>query len=426
MTDEQFLKIKNNYLYRSDINVLIDKRCNRFIYVNDTANIFLKYTFENEKFNMAIKEISKYFKMDLIIIEQDYKEFFEKVEKQNSSYADVSSRGGFIKNIDYEKIEFPFSIEIEITKACNWDCKFCYNIWKYTSEQIPQIHMCIQDYKMIIDECVNNRALGIRLSGGEPTLHPRFLEFVEYAASKQLEISIFTNGTQINSEILEKMQELKVKQILFSLHGDKAKHNEWVGHKNAYDKVIEAIQKAIKYNFIITIETIITGETTREDLLKVAKVLKSNNIVNWNLMPYVPTGKQDQQLKASLKELNKNIIYLQEKYPQLHMRVPCSPKWCMDKNKAITNEKEIPISAFDANCGAGILWCSISYDGYIRHCPHSSNYGGSIKEGIKKVFKNKIIPNVLRGMCCDEFCDGCIVKDKCKGGCYLRKVTYGK
>jgi MoaA/NifB/PqqE/SkfB family radical SAM enzyme len=62
----------------------------------------------------------------------------------------------------------------------------------------------IEPFKKVIDwiDTSNDLTTRVGLLGGEPTLHPKFLEFLDYILSKKLNTVVFTNGMVADRDIL--------------------------------------------------------------------------------------------------------------------------------------------------------------------------------------------------------------------------------
>lgn len=61
---------------------------------------------------------------------------------------------------------------------------------------------------------------------GEPLLHPHFFDYIELAKSYNMNISFSTNGTLINSDVANRLIELGVDEITFSIDGTYEVHEE--------------------------------------------------------------------------------------------------------------------------------------------------------------------------------------------------------
>lgn len=112
--------------------------------------------------------------------------------------------------------QFPLHLNIEVTGRCNLMCRHCLRFSRRTT--IGDMDM--DTFKKIIDEGVKYNLYAINLSWlGESFLHPRLMEMIDYAKSKEiLEIIINTNGTLINKKISKKILDSgKLDTIVFSL-----------------------------------------------------------------------------------------------------------------------------------------------------------------------------------------------------------------
>lgn len=83
---------------------------------------------------------------------------------------------------------------IEINSACNMDCPLCF-----ASAQ-PGFNLTLEEVEQILDDYV--RAEGnpeiVQFSGGEPTVHPRIIDFVRAAQARNIPfVMINTNGKRI-------------------------------------------------------------------------------------------------------------------------------------------------------------------------------------------------------------------------------------
>lgn len=105
---------------------------------------------------------------------------------------------------------------IEITDYCNLECPVCIVDNQYKN------HMSDADYVHILDYLVKYEGAleTITLSGGEPTQHPRFLEFVDLANRPQIgRVSVVTNGIRI-AQSKEFCAELKKRNVYVILQMD--------------------------------------------------------------------------------------------------------------------------------------------------------------------------------------------------------------
>ena len=115
-----------------------------------------------------------------------------------------------------ELVNFPLQrIHIELTNVCNFDCTFC-------PKQEMTRHYEYMDFEKvcsIIDEIAEyNMAEKITFHVmGEPFMHPRFFEILDYAAQLGVKTGITTNGTYLDEEQAIKLEKVTASQINISL-----------------------------------------------------------------------------------------------------------------------------------------------------------------------------------------------------------------
>ena len=87
----------------------------------------------------------------------------------------------------------PVMFHMSPANPCNLTCSFCCFANRALKEMLT-----FEQMTKAIDSFVELGATGMELTGGgEPTLHPRFGDVVNYAYDNGLKIGVVTNGTQI-------------------------------------------------------------------------------------------------------------------------------------------------------------------------------------------------------------------------------------
>ena len=115
-----------------------------------------------------------------------------------------------------ELVQFPLQrIHIELTNVCNFDCTFCPK-----QEMTRQYrYMDFSRACEIIDEIAEyNMAEKITFHVmGEPFMHPRFFDILDHAAKRGVKTGITTNGTRLNEEMAQRIEQATVSQVNISL-----------------------------------------------------------------------------------------------------------------------------------------------------------------------------------------------------------------
>ncbi len=105
---------------------------------------------------------------------------------------------------------------VTITSACNLDCPICY----VHNKNDDAFHMKDEDFDRVVDHLVRDHGgeLDIlNLTGGEPTLHPRLLDFLERARARGVHrVTVCTNGIRFVREepVLERLAKIGARVAL--------------------------------------------------------------------------------------------------------------------------------------------------------------------------------------------------------------------
>jgi MoaA/NifB/PqqE/SkfB family radical SAM enzyme len=103
-------------------------------------------------------------------------------------------------------------VEWNLGKRCNYDCSYCPSSIHDNSSE----HTDIEILKQTVDKLMElGKPIRLSFTGGEPTVHPKFEELINYAKHVGIHwISVTTNGTRKP----EWYDRLRVDQYVFSVH----------------------------------------------------------------------------------------------------------------------------------------------------------------------------------------------------------------
>lgn len=155
------------------------------------------------------------------------------------------------------------------TDNCNLRCAYCYQ--NNVLEKKPSRTMSRETVEKFISFCETARSKGlystIDLSffGGEPLLAMNVVtECAKYVKDnwEKHTMSITTNGTLLNSHILNTLYENGVRRIQISVDGTEAIHNKRrnFGDKNCYNIILNNIELALEKGFLIIVAVNIDNE----------------------------------------------------------------------------------------------------------------------------------------------------------------------
>ena len=87
----------------------------------------------------------------------------------------------------------PISINLDLTTACNYACTHCID-WDILNTRHKYKEAELRDSMRLMTK--RGMRSVILIGGGEPTLYPRFAEFVRYLKELGLQVSIVSNGSR--------------------------------------------------------------------------------------------------------------------------------------------------------------------------------------------------------------------------------------
>jgi len=149
------------------------------------------------------------------------------------------------KRFPVEKIrtDFPLYVLIEPVSSCNLRCPFCFQMDKEFNRKPYAGIMDLSLFKRVVDECEKNGAKAITLaSRGEPTLHPKLPEMLDYLKDKFLEIKLNTNGTRLNDELCHEIYKSGVNDVVLSIDSEKKELFEQLRKNATFEEVVENVK----------------------------------------------------------------------------------------------------------------------------------------------------------------------------------------
>lgn len=308
-------------------------------------------------------------------------------------------------------IKSPIMVEMEITNSCNNKCIFCYNETVCEEKKYMSLEKAIK----IIDELKKNEVFGIIIIGGECLLHKNITEIINYISSKNMFVSIITNGGLLADKV-DELIKTEISNIQVSLLGPNAKiHNEIVKNNKSFERAIEGIEKCINNNINVSINTPIIKQNVEylNQIIELAILLKCKS---FSITRYIYNiNKSNDQCKISQVEFNKVIRILLKYKNEINVKIANNVPLCsIEKDLEIKDVLEIITP-----CDCAKTWLSIDYEGNVLPCPSLRIKCGSLLE--KKLSEiwneNIIISNIKKDNYIKDECKKCELFSCCTGGC---------
>lgn len=144
---------------------------------------------------------------------------------------------------------------IEINTECNFKCIHCYVSDKLHTPK--HTNMSISDFKLAIDRVLEYGIKKIHIIGGEPLIHPYFMQCMKSSLHKFDFSVLFTNGYLLDKNIISQLKQLNISQIDISLYSTIEEEYEKVTQvKGSFNRAMRAIEEVEKSGIICHIATI--------------------------------------------------------------------------------------------------------------------------------------------------------------------------
>lgn len=166
-----------------------------------------------------------------------------------------------------------FPLRIAITDYCNLQCFFCSNEGMPFSQK-NKTHINVKQLNYLIKNLVDKGLKNVSITGGDPTLHPKIFEIIDFLNQFNFKNLFFhTNGINLNKNLIKKLSK-KANKIAVSMHS--ANLDTWQkmtgGTKSQFKKLIsslELLSNITNNNLLVELKSVlIRGYNDSEKELK--------------------------------------------------------------------------------------------------------------------------------------------------------------
>jgi len=310
-----------------------------------------------------------------------------------------------------------------MTEGCNLSCQHCWLAPKFDEDGSKYPVINVDLFRSIIEEAKPLGLENIKLTGGEPLLHPQIKEILKYIADEKIVLRIETNGMLCDEEIAGLIAKCSNVFVSISLDGATPKiHDSIRGVAGAYSRTIKGIRNLIEVgvNTQIIFSIMRANVHQYEEIIAVAESMGIGSI-KYNIIQPTERG-------LSMQEHEKDVNV--EEYIEIGQRI-----------EALSNQMHIALLydhpiAFrplhrlaDAKRNGGT--CGIKQilgvlaDGTYALCGIGMNmeemtFGKAGKDSLQKVWEENSMLNTIRFDLPEQFeglCAKCMMKERCMGAC---------
>ena len=263
---------------------------------------------------------------------------------------------------------------LTITNKCNLSCNYCYQ--NSSPEIDTSKYLTRQEWMKIINVLDDLGVKKITFTGGEPFISPDFRDILKHCSKRKFSIRIDTNSSLMKEDdfVFAKNNDIT---LAFNLNSHNKKIHDHYKMEGSWDKVVNAILKAKKYNIPIEINSILTKRNiiTIDNFVDFCRRL---GVVRLRLVPILLSGRA--------KTMNNEMP---------------STKSIVRLRKKISSYKGIEVTLGCRTCEAGKYFITLQPNGTITPCTFMTKNIGkidlsspkrSILDALKKYSSVKNVP----------------------------------
>ena len=317
-----------------------------------------------------------------------------------------------------------------LTGDCNLACRHCWISPDYQRTAVSHSGLDYDLFKSIIAEAEPLGLTSVKLTGGEPLIHPRIGDILSFIQGEDLGLTIESNGIALTPALALQISESKNPFLSISLDGSDAATHEWVrGVPGSFDLAVNGIRTAvdagIRPQVIMTIMRRNVHQT--ESLIELARDLGAGS-VKINVLQPTARGK-------SLHEQGENLTIGE---------LVTLGSWI---EQDIADTASLPVifghphafrplgRMFQGNCSCGT--CNIHHilgvlhDGSYALCGVGATvpemvFGHAGRDRLSEVWcRNRVVQQIREGIPASlkGICHDCALKHLCLGSCVAQNFV---
>ncbi len=327
---------------------------------------------------------------------------------------------------DGEERGYPLrSIYFYLTEGCNLACRHCWIAPKYQDGERVYGSLDPGLFRSILREARSLGLTAVKLTGGEPLLHPAIGELLGCVREEAVRLTIETNGVLCTPELVGAIASCHRPFVSVSIDGATAKTHEWVrGVKGCFEQAIQGVRNLVdgglRPQLIMTIMQRNRAEMAA--LVQLAERLGAGS-VKFNIVQPTARGQamHDAGQTLTIEELVEVGEWVErELVPSSGIRIHHSHPLAFR-----------PLSSMFGDDGTGCGICSILSilgvlaDGSYALCGIGESvpdlvFGHAEKDSLACVWNDHPVLREIRegmtsrleGICCE-----CVMRERCLGCC---------
>lgn len=165
-------------------------------------------------------------------------------------------------------------LQIEILNKCNERCVHCYIPHQDKNKTLDRDTLL-----SVLEQFRDMGGLFLIISGGECMLHPHFMELLRQAKEMDFAVTVLTNLTVLNDEVIERLKETSISRVQVSLYSMMPEiHDSITQIPGSFKKTYNAIRRLMDNDIPVEISCPIMKQN-KESYRDVYQFARDNNLI---------------------------------------------------------------------------------------------------------------------------------------------------
>jgi radical SAM protein with 4Fe4S-binding SPASM domain len=260
----------------------------------------------------------------------------------------------------------PISFDIEVTARCNMDCRHCYINLPAGDNAARSRELSIGEIADIAAQAIDMGAVWCLITGGEPLLRQDFAEIYMMLKRKGLLVSVFTNATLLNEELIKLFKKCPPRDIEVTVYGVTKETYECVTRRpGSFEKFMNGLNMLIENGIRIRLKAMAIKSNLHEQK-QIAEFCRARTKDFYRFDPQLHLRfDRDRERNEGIRSERLTPEQIVELEISDEKRIGALLKNC----SSLINDEFGHINCNHLfHCGAGNGSFNVSYDGRFRLC----------------------------------------------------------
>lgn len=345
----------------------------------------------------------------------------------------------------YDNMYFP-RMNLMLTGKCNLNCLHCFN----AQDNAPlNSELSFEDAIHILDEANGIGVHAFTITGGEPLVHPRFLDVIKAIYEREMMVfELNTNGLLINQKMLDEFKAIGCDPLI-KISFDGVGFHNWIRqHPRAEEFTLKAIKLCIANGFRVKAQVQVNRKNV--DVMKdTAKLLNDLGVDEMRIIRTTEAPRWEQnspQSSLGIDEYYEKMLEFAKWYGESGMAMIVDIWQFLRLYPRRHRYGIVPIECSKEEFNFRIPMCkgtrgmiAVSSKGEVVPCLQMSGYflekgislGNCLKTPLKDLvnesdYATYATATVLKQLVENDKCANCRYYKACTGGCPALGLLYSQ